>query len=264
MTRRRVTAHGAALGFLYVDGHVREYSGQEMLAKTKKAQRAVATAAATGTPIYLRDIADVRQGYKEREAIIRIGGQEAVELALYKEGDANTVAVADAIKKKLEDLKEHIPADTQLITIDDQSQFIQSSISEVKKAALEGGVLAILIIFLFLRDGWSTFVVGLSLPVSIIATFFFMGRFGLSLNVMSLGGLALAIGGCGGSSEPAGSTKVEEFAKMTSTCMRTSSAASATTTAASRPRSCSEAPRSRRWPGTRRGRCARRTGGARP
>ena len=155
---------------------------------------AMVPAAATGTPVYLRDIADVRQGHKEREAIIRLGGNEAVELAIYKEGDANTVTVADAVRQRLEELQSQLPAGTELATIDDQSVFIRDSIHQVKKAALEGGLLAILIIFLFLRDGWSTFVISLSLPVSIIATFFFMDQLGLSLNVMSLGGLALATG----------------------------------------------------------------------
>ena len=151
-------------------------------------------AVAGGTPVYLRDIADVRQGHKEREAIIRLAGNEAVELAIYKEGDANTVTVADAVRQRLEQLQSQLPAGTELATIDDQSVFIRDSIYQVKKAALEGGLLAILIIFLFLRDGWSTFVISLSLPVSIIATFFFMDQLGLSLNVMSLGGLALATG----------------------------------------------------------------------
>jgi HAE1 family hydrophobic/amphiphilic exporter-1 len=149
---------------------------------------------ANAMPVRLKDIAEVRQGHKEREAIIRLGGREAVELAIYKEGDANTVATADAIQKRLTELKDQIPPDIELTTIDDQSQFIRNAIRDVKLDAVIGGLLAILIIFLFLRDGWSTFVVGLSLPVSIIATFFFMDRFGLSLNVMSLGGLALATG----------------------------------------------------------------------
>ncbi len=147
-----------------------------------------------GVPVRLRDVATVSQGYKEREAIIRMGGGEAVELAIYKEGDANTVAVADAVKAALERLKNDLPQGSTLTTIEDQSVFIEAALSEVKKEALMGGVFAILLIFFFLRDGWSTFVIGLSLPVSIIATFFFMGQFGLNLNVMSLAGLALATG----------------------------------------------------------------------
>ncbi|GAB2517248.1 efflux RND transporter permease subunit [Lysobacter humi (ex Lee et al. 2017)] len=149
---------------------------------------------AGGMPVRLRDVADVRQGHKEREAIIRLGGREAVELAIYKEGDANTVATADAIEARLKEIREQLPKDIELATIDDQSQFIRHAIADVKKDAVIGGMLAVLIIFLFLRDGWSTFVISLSLPVSIITTFFFMGQFGLSLNVMSLGGLALATG----------------------------------------------------------------------
>ena len=152
------------------------------------------SAVAGGKPVRLKDIATVRQGYKEREAIIRLGGREAVELAIYKEGDANTVATADAIARRLEQIRQQMPPDIELTVIDDQSQFIRHAISDVKLDAVIGGVLAVLIIFLFLRDGWSTFVISLSLPVSIIATFFFMGQFGLSLNVMSLGGLALATG----------------------------------------------------------------------
>jgi HAE1 family hydrophobic/amphiphilic exporter-1 len=147
-----------------------------------------------GMAVRLRDVATVTQGYKEREAIIRLDGREAVELAIYKEGDANTVATADALEAKLEDIRAHMPSDIALTTIDDQSQFIRHAIHDVKLDAVIGGLLSILIIFLFLRDGWSTFVIGLSLPVSIVTTFFFMGQFGLSLNVMSLGGLALATG----------------------------------------------------------------------
>jgi len=149
---------------------------------------------ANGVPVRLKDVATIRQGYKEREAIIRLGGKEAVELAIYKEGDANTVATAAALRTRLEQIKATFPGDAELTTIEDQSRFIEHAISDVKKDAVIGGLLAILIIFLFLRDGWSTFVISLSLPVSIITTFFFMGQFGLSLNVMSLGGLALATG----------------------------------------------------------------------
>ena len=147
-----------------------------------------------GVPIRLHDVATVAQGYKDREAIIRLGGQEAVELAIYKEGDANTVNVAKAVKAALVTLNKELPYGTELTTIQDQSIFIQSALHDVQTEALLGGVFAILIIFFFLRDGWSTFVIGLSLPVSIVTTFFFMGRLGLNLNVMSLAGLALATG----------------------------------------------------------------------
>jgi len=169
-------------------------SAMAAAASVQSASSSDNSAAAGGVPVRLKDVADVRQGYKEREAIIRLGGREAVELAIYKEGDANTVATADAIEKRLAEIRAQIPPDAQLTTIDDQSQFIRHAISDVKLDAVIGGLLAVLIIFLFLRDGWSTFVIGLSLPVSIVTTFFFMDQLGLSLNVMSLGGLALATG----------------------------------------------------------------------
>ncbi len=146
------------------------------------------------SPVRLKDVAVVRQGYSEREAVIRAAGNEAVELAVYKEGDANTVATADALEARLEQVRKDLPPDIELTVVEDQSVFIRHAIDDLKFDAVLGGLLAILIIFLFLRDGWSTFVISLSLPVSIITTFFFMGQFGLSLNLMSLGGLALATG----------------------------------------------------------------------
>jgi len=147
-----------------------------------------------GQAVRLRDVATVTFGNKERESIIRLAGKEAVELAIYKEGDANTVSVADAVHARLAELRKQLPPETELTIIEDQSVFIRKALHEVRVDALIGGTLAVLMIFFFLRDGWSTFVISLSLPVSVIATFFFMDRFGLSLNVMSLGGLALATG----------------------------------------------------------------------
>jgi HAE1 family hydrophobic/amphiphilic exporter-1 len=164
-----------------------------------------------GVPVRLKDVATVQQGYKEREAVIRYRGREAVELAVYKEGDGNTVAVAEAVQAALRNMERGgrmgpaaAPAATKpgtysidgiaVQTIEDQSKFINSALHEVKFEAALGGFLSILIIFFFLRDGWSTFVIGLSLPVSIVSTFFFMDQLGLSLNVMSLAGLALATG----------------------------------------------------------------------
>ncbi|HEX7112571.1 MAG TPA: efflux RND transporter permease subunit, partial [Mizugakiibacter sp.] len=147
-----------------------------------------------GVPVRLRDIATVTQGYKEREGVVRVDGREAIELAIYKEGDANTVSVAGNIKTELARLQKALPAGSKLSVIEDQSVFIQHALSEVRNDAILGGVLAILVIFFFLGHAWSTFIISLSLPVSLIATFFFMDQLGLSLNVMSLGGLALATG----------------------------------------------------------------------
>jgi HAE1 family hydrophobic/amphiphilic exporter-1 len=147
-----------------------------------------------GRPVYLRDIANVRAGYSEREAIIRMNGQEAVEIAIYKEGDANTVSVAKSINKRLESFSDELPQGMSMDVVDNQSLFIERAISEVVTAAILGGLLAVLVIFVFLRNIWFTFTIALCIPVSIIATFFFMGQAGISLNIMSLGGIALATG----------------------------------------------------------------------
>ncbi|MEM9663473.1 MAG: efflux RND transporter permease subunit [Bacteroidota bacterium] len=145
-------------------------------------------------PIYVRDVALVQLGYKEREAISRIDGKEAVEIAIYKEGDANTVAVAEAVDRKLKRVQELLPADMELVGVYDQSTFISSAVNEVVNAAWIGGLLAILILYLFLRDFKTTAIISLSIPVSVVATFNLMYGFDLSLNIMSLGGLALGIG----------------------------------------------------------------------
>ena len=147
-----------------------------------------------GRPIYLRDIANVRSGYSEREAIIRMNGQEAVEIAIYKEGDANTVSVAKSINERLEAAADDLPQGMSMDVVDNQSLFIERAISEVVTAAILGGLLAVLVIFVFLRNIWFTLTIAISIPVSIIATFFFMGQAGISLNIMSLGGIALATG----------------------------------------------------------------------
>ncbi|WP_411887552.1 efflux RND transporter permease subunit [Hydrocarboniphaga effusa] len=145
-------------------------------------------------PVYLKDVAEVRSGYKEREAVIRIGGDEAVEIAIYKEGDGNTVETAKTVHKRLETLTKSLPGDMELKPLYDQSVFIESAIDEVMEAAIIGGILAVLIVYLFLGSAWITAVISISIPVSVIATFNVMYGAGLTLNIMSLGGIALAIG----------------------------------------------------------------------
>src|SRR5690606_494249 len=97
----------------------------------------------------LRDVATVKQGYRERESVIRVDGREAVEIAIYKEGDANTVAVAESVKRAVKSLQDgkQLPPTAKLENIDDQSRFIRSSLDEVKSAAIQGGLLSILVIF---------------------------------------------------------------------------------------------------------------------
>jgi hydrophobic/amphiphilic exporter-1 (mainly G- bacteria), HAE1 family len=147
-----------------------------------------------GRNILVRDVATVRAGHKEREAIIRIDGGEAVEIALYKEGDSNTVEIADSVTLNLDRLKDSLPQDLELKTLYDQSIFIRQATDQVLRAALEGGALAILVLYLFLRSARITAIIAVAIPVSVIATFNLMYAWDLSLNIMSLGGIALAIG----------------------------------------------------------------------
>lgn len=147
-----------------------------------------------GKPIYLRDVASVTSGYKDRESISRVDGRESVELAVYKEGDSNTVRVAAGIRKRVEEIAQSLPAGSELRTVYDQSRFISSAIGEVRDAAIIGGVLAILVLYLFLRDARATMITGVAIPVSVVGTFVLMYTFDLSLNIMSLGGIALAVG----------------------------------------------------------------------
>lgn len=147
-----------------------------------------------GTPVYLKDIAEVSQGYKEREAITRLNGQEAVEIAIYKEGDANTVNVAEAVKAKLNSFDSNMPEGTTMTRVYDQSTFISSAVDEVVDAGIIGGILAVIILYLFLRNFWATVIISLSIPVSVIATFNLMYGNDITLNIMSLGGIALGIG----------------------------------------------------------------------
>ncbi len=145
-------------------------------------------------PVYLRDVATVERGYKEREAVTRVKGRESVELAIYKEGDANTVQVANRLKQRLERVKVSLPDNIELIVVHDQSRFISSAVNAVKNAAFLGGIIAIIVLYGFLRDARATTIVSIAIPISVIGTFLLMYTNKVSLNIMSLGGIALAVG----------------------------------------------------------------------
>lgn len=147
-----------------------------------------------GAAVRLRDVATVRMGTKEREEITRVDGKECVEIAIFKEGDANTVTAAKLVKERLEEWRKKLPEGYQLSVLFDQSHFIEQSIKEVRDSAVLGGILATFVLFLFLREISSTLIIATSIPLSVVATFLLMYRLNISLNVMSLGGLTLGIG----------------------------------------------------------------------
>lgn len=147
-----------------------------------------------GRRIVLGDLGSITRGYREREVITRINGKEAVEVAIYKEGDANTVEVAGRIRRRVAEVERELTEGVQMQVLFDQSRFIKTSINEVLYNALLGALLAVTVLYLFLRDLRSTMIIGLSIPISILTTFVLMRQLGVSLNLMSLGGLALGVG----------------------------------------------------------------------
>lgn len=147
-----------------------------------------------GSQIRLKDIAQVRDSFVDRQSITYINGKEAIEVAVYKEGDANTVQVAETLLAQLPQLEKSLPAGYRLTLVYDQSEFIKQAIEEVKSSAIIGGLLAMLVLYLFLRNVWATLIISVSIPVSVIATFNLMYGQGITLNMMSLGGIALAVG----------------------------------------------------------------------
>lgn len=150
-----------------------------------------------GAIITLADVGRVMRGNKERKIITRINGRESVELALYKEGDANTVTVARVIKEAVAEFQEksgELLGQSRMEVVADQSLFIEDSVQEVLNTAILGGFLAIIVLYLFLQSPKSTSIISASIPISVVATFFLMYVFDVSLNIMSLGGLALGVG----------------------------------------------------------------------
>jgi hydrophobic/amphiphilic exporter-1 (mainly G- bacteria), HAE1 family len=183
-----------------LSGGLLEQGNQKLLVRTVNEFRSVndiansVIATRDGQAIYLKDVATVQRGFKERKAITRINGKESVELDIYKAGDANTVSMAHSVDQAITRITPHLPAGLKLVKTYDQSVFISSAIGDVINAAIIGGMLAALVIFFFLRNLWATVIVSITIPVSVIATFIAMYAGHLTLNMMSLGGISLAIG----------------------------------------------------------------------
>ncbi len=147
--------------------------------------------------ITLSDVGRVFRGHKERKVINRMNGRESVELAVYKEGDANTVTVAGRVTEALARFREEtgaLPSGARIEVVFSQATFIRASVAEVLNTAIMGGILAVVVLYLFLGNPRSTAIISLSIPISVVSTFLLMFSSDVSLNIMSLGGLALGIG----------------------------------------------------------------------
>ena len=176
----------------------------------------------SGNTVRIRDIAEVTRGHKKREVVTRIGKSESVEIAIYREAGANIIDVAELVKESLygnanqqqqlaeikDEGREPGPMDrgataflgyqlqdeADLELLSDQSIFIEGAVNDVKQAAMLGALFAVLVIWVFLRRLSTTFVIGTAIPISVIVTFAPMFLLDVSLNIMSLGGLALGVG----------------------------------------------------------------------
>ena len=147
-----------------------------------------------GTPIFLPMVAHLVDGIEERRSASLIDGKPGLSLDVVKQSGANTVEVADAIAKAVEQINAELPAHIRLRTVVDRSTFIRDSVEDVQTTLVLGGFLTVLIVFLFLNSWRSTVITGLALPVSVISTFIVMRALGFTLNILTLMGLSLAIG----------------------------------------------------------------------
>ncbi|MCL6639334.1 MAG: efflux RND transporter permease subunit [Firmicutes bacterium] len=147
-----------------------------------------------GVTIYVKDIAAVVDGTKERDSISRYQGRPAIGIDMVKQSGSNTVVVADKIKAAVEELKKELPPGVQLDIVRDNSIYIRNAVNDVIKTLFEGSLLAVVMVFLFLRDWRSTLIGALAIPTSIVSTFFAMDRLGFTLNFMSLMALSLSVG----------------------------------------------------------------------
>lgn len=176
-----------------------------------------------GVPLRVRDIARVERSFKDRDMVTRVNGRESVEVEIYKEADANIVALSRTLQERLgggpekakahpapeggeghgdreagpprsRPLSELLPKGVELKIISDQAEFITMAMGNLRSAALGGGLLAMLVLYFFLKRFGPTFIVGLAIPISVITTFAAMYLFDVTLNIMSLGGLALGVG----------------------------------------------------------------------
>lgn len=146
-----------------------------------------------GKQIRLRDVAEVLDLWEKRRSIVRINGKPGVRIMVNKQSGSNTVAVAAAVKKEIDRINEEIPQ-LRLSAIVDSSKYVERAINNVSSSAFYGGLLAVIILQIFLGNITSTLIIAVAIPVSIIATFALMYYFQFTLNIMSLGGLALGIG----------------------------------------------------------------------
>lgn len=147
-----------------------------------------------GAPIYLSQVADVEDSFRERRSETRLEGKPGISIIMRKQPGGNSVQISDRVIKRLESINKILPPGMRLFVTRDTSEFVRDSISQIQQVGLLGGFLAIIILFIFLRNIRSTIIISVAIPIAVITTFILMNSASLTLNMMSLGGIALGIG----------------------------------------------------------------------
>ncbi len=164
-----------------------QYKSLQQIANTVIGQR-------NGTPIYLHQVAEVKDSFKERRSDTRLKGEPGISLTVQKQAGENTVRVSDRVVKQVDKINKILPPGMKLFVARDSAKFIRDSINQMQRSAIIGGCLAIIILLVFLRNIRSTIIIALAIPIAVVATFILMYAAKLTLNMMTLGGLALGIG----------------------------------------------------------------------
>lgn len=144
--------------------------------------------------VYLRDVAKVEDGHEETRVITRFGGKPCVKLSVLKQANANTVEVAQAVERKIAEMKASLPGDVHLGVVENQADYVTAALKGVRNAAAEAAVLIILVVYFFLGSWRQVLIMMLVLPITLIVNFALMKLAGFSLNIFSLGGLVVALG----------------------------------------------------------------------
>ena len=147
-----------------------------------------------GRVVYLKDIAVVKDSLKDRTINVRLNGDKGLQIIVQKQSGANTVQVVNDVKAKLEQLKKNLPSDVKVNIIQDSSEFIIQSVSNLTEAVLLGGLFVVIVVLLFLRQWRATFIIVLTLPVSLIGAFIYLYFSGNTINIISLSSLSIAVG----------------------------------------------------------------------
>jgi hydrophobe/amphiphile efflux-1 (HAE1) family protein len=177
-------SYGSAERLVRIEGKIKDAKGFNNIIVADRA----------GGPVHLSQVADIVDGEQEEQSLTRTNGKRAISLEISKIQDANVVEVGNGIKAAVKKLQETLPPDVKITILRDEAVQVQSQLDNVKRTIIEGALLTMLIVFLFLHSWRSTIITGLTLPISVLASFIAMKFFGFTLNFLTLMALSLCIG----------------------------------------------------------------------